>query len=325
MRVVISIPVHEEKEVVIDQIRNYKKYIKNPIIVIHISKSFFQKEEGKFSEIEEMRDVYINSMHFNVGWGNIAHVHISNFLYICDKITDFDYFLMHASNELYVREGVESYIGQYRAGFQKRILYSHKSMWWPCEMAHNDIVLKEIMQKCNATNIVASQVEGSFYCKKLFTKIVEMTCNVDFLQGESYTREEVVFSTIAYCYLEEKDIGYPITYSEVHQYDKGLWKIQRLYHSISILPIIRGILVPERCNKVYEWLVNCYESIGNYKIKKRTVREVAKGNNKYILHRNKMNDYPGKFRLYDGNVYAVKRVERKITDPIRVYIRGLKE
>lgn len=323
MRIVISIPVHEEKEVVIDQIQNYKKYISNPIIVIHISKKFFQKEKGLFSEIERMENVYINPMNFDVGWGNIAHVHISNFVYACEKNIEFDYFLLHASNELYVRTGVESYISQFKAGFQRRILISQKSMWWPCAMAYKDVVLHEIMKKCNATYIVASQVEGSFYSKEVFEKIVEVTRDIDFIQGESYTREEIVFSTIAYCFLEEKDIGYPVTYSEVHQYDRGVWKIQRLYHSISVLPIIRNVLVGDRFDKVYEWLVDCYERIGGYKIRKRTVREIAKGNSRYILHKNIMNDYPGTFQLYDGNVYAVKRITRKISDPIRVYIRGL--
>ena len=233
MQIVISIPVHEEKEVVVDQIQNYKKYMKNPVIVIHISESFYRNENGRFDEIEKIQDVYINPVHFDVGWGNIAHVHISNYLYICEKIKKFDYFLMHASNELYVRKGVEDYISRYRAGFQRRILFSNKSMWWPCEMAHKDDVLKKIMEKCNAKNIVASQVEGSFYSREIFEKIADATQGIDFSQGESYTREELVFSTIAYSFLEEKDIGYPITYSEVHRYDRGLWKIQRIYHSFS--------------------------------------------------------------------------------------------
>ncbi len=323
MQIVISIPVHEEKEVVVDQIQNYKKYMKNPVIVIHISESFYRNENGRFDEIEKIQNVYINSVHFDVGWGNIAHVHISNYLYICEKIKKFDYFLMHASNELYVRKGVEDYISRYRAGFQRRILFSNKSMWWPCEMAHKDDVLKKIMEKCNAKNIVASQVEGSFYSREIFEKIADATQGIDFSQGESYTREELVFSTIAYSFLEEKDIGYPITYSEVHRYDRGLWKIQRIYHSFSILPVMNTVLAHGRREKVYEWLVNRYESIGNYKIKKATVKEIVKGNRGYILRKNVMEDYPGKFQLYDGNIYAVKRVERKMTNSVRMYIRGL--
>ena len=48
MQIVISIPVHEEKEVVVDQIQNYKKYMKNPVIVIHISESFYRNENGRY-------------------------------------------------------------------------------------------------------------------------------------------------------------------------------------------------------------------------------------------------------------------------------------
>ena len=58
-------------------------------------------------------------------------------------------------------------------------------------------------------------------------------------------------------------------------------------------------------------------------IKKATVKEIVKGNRGYILRKNVMEDYPGKFQLYDGNIYAVKRVERKMTNSVRMYIRGL--
>lgn len=325
MKIVISIPVHEEKEVIVDQIQNYKRYINNPIIVLHVSESFYKQENGEFSEISKIKDVYINPTHFDVGWGNIAHVHISNYLYIRNVIKDFDYILMHASNELYVREGVEDYIRQYKAGFQRRILLCQKTMWCPCEAAHKDYLMHEVMKRCCAKYMVASQVEGSFYSSDIFEKIVEITQGIDFIQGESYTREELVFSTIAYRYLKEKEIGYPITYSEVHQYDKRVWKIQRIYHSISILPIIRNILSPTRREKVNEWLVELYKKRGKYKINRRIIKKIVSGNRKYIMRRNMMNDYPGIFQLYDGNIYAVKRVTRKMSDPIRVYIRGLKE
>lgn len=71
-------------------------------------------------------------------------------------------------------------------------------------MAHKDDVLKKIMEKCNAKNIVASQVEGSFYSREIFEKIADATQGIDFSQGESYTREELVFSTIAYSFSKRK-------------------------------------------------------------------------------------------------------------------------
>lgn len=322
MKIVVSIPVHEKKDVVIDQIENIKRYIYKPIIVLHISKEFYNNEGGNFQEIEELEDVYINSIHYSVGWGNIAHVHISNFNYI-SNITDFDYFLLHASNDMYIKPQIEDYIKQYDAGFCRRILRYEKTMWWPCQKAHEDLFLKEIMQDHGIDEIVATQVEGSFYKKKIFEKIINYIGIEDISGDEIYTKEEIYFSTIAYALINKSKLGYPTTYSEVHQYDMGLWKIQRFLYSFWKFPVLKNFATENVKNKIYYKIVKRYEERKHYAINKHVIDRIVKGDKKYVLRHSKMNDYPGKFYLYDGNIFSVKRVARDMDDEIRIYIRGM--
>ena len=109
MKIAISIPVHEKKDVVLDQIMNIKFYIENPVIVLHISKDFYENEHGDFHELKEIKNVYINPENLETGWGNILLTHVSNYYYIKGMV-EFDYFILHASNDMYLKTGIEDYI-----------------------------------------------------------------------------------------------------------------------------------------------------------------------------------------------------------------------
>ena len=320
MKIVVSIPVHERKDVIVDQIRNIQFYIETPIIILHVSKQFYEAENGDFSELEKKKNVFINPVHYSVCWGDIVHVHVSNFLFATKTVGNFDYFLMHASNDMYVRKGIEKYIFRYKAGFQRRLLEGKKSMWCPCEYAWKDSTLHLIMKKCGAAFPVGTQIEGSFFRKDVFEKVVSCIANVCFGEGEHYTREEIYFSTVAYQLIEERNIGYPTTFSEVHRYDRKLWKKERALYSFSTLFPVNCFLKGMRYEKIRGRMIDRFRKSNKYAVTKRDIRRIRIG--KGISSReNEMQDYPGKYRLYDEGLFSVKRVQRRIDDPIRAYIR----
>lgn len=320
MKIVVSIPVHEEKEVILDQIYNIQHYIGYPVIVLHIVKSFYENECFREFENREQNGIYINPEHLEAKWGNIAHLHLSNFRYIKSVIDDFDYYLMHASNDLYVRKGIEGYIRLYKAGFNRRILSYPKSMWWPCEYAHRDKVLKRLMYENGISQIVGTQVEGSFYRKDLFEQIDLCIGSIDLFEGDFYPKEEIYFSTIAYKLLREDEIGYPTTFSEVHRYDSILWKIELILNKIWKMLI----LPPDKWQKnIFRHIKHIYTISNFYTINKKIINKICSNDMRYINRYSLMNDHPGKFRLYDGNLYSVKRIKRKIDNPQRQYIRNI--
>lgn len=324
MRIVVSIPVHEKPEVINDQIRNIKKYIQKPVVVLHVSESFYEKYNE--SEINTGDDVYINPTHLQTQWGGIYQTHVSNFQYIKNKL-DFDYFLLQASNDAFVKKGIENYISQYKAGINCRVLWQHDSRWWPCSCANDDFALKKIMNLLGVTRIIASQVEGSFYQKDIFDYIADVLNQAitqeDIKKFNFYSREEVYFSTIAQKVVDFSQCGYPTTFSEIHRFDRMIWNIRNIldfFYNRGLKIFIKRRFVENIENKINDLL---FES-RIYKIRKCDIDAIRSNDIKKLKNNSFLDDYPGYFQLYDrNNIYSVKRVPRNIEDNIRKYINNL--
>lgn len=324
MRIVVSIPVHEKPEIINDQIKNIKKYMKEPIIVLHISKSFYEKYNE--SEIKKGDDIYLNPTHLQTKWGGIYQTHVSNFQYMKTKL-DFDYFLLQASNDAFVKNGIEEYINQYDAGINHRVLWQHDSRWWPCSCANDDVALKKIMNSIGVTRIIASQVEGSFYKKNVFDYIVNVLNRIisqeDIENFNFYGREEVYFSTIAQKVVDFSRCGYPTTFSEIHRFDRLIWNIRNaldFFYNKGGKVLIKRRAMDYLENKINDVLFKSRL----YKIRTLDIDAIRLNNIKYLQHNLFLDDYPGYFRLYDeSNIYSVKRVPRNIEDSIRKYINNL--
>lgn len=322
MKIAISIPVHEKIEVIRDQIENIQKFIKYPVIVLHVSAAFGEIKKLK-KELSVYSDVYINPERLKTGWADIIHTHLSNFRFLSAQ-TEFDYFMMHSSNDMYVRKNIERYLCNYEAGFQIRKITSSNRHWWPGYAALRDPALKALMAGCGQTMVVASQVEGSFYSYELMKQIVQL---IDRYykrteQEETYTREEVYFSTIASNLVKWENCGKPTTYSEVHRFDRILWRIQdagRQMHRYVhlIIPQKAYDKLEAKCN---DWLFQSKF----YRIRTGLVRRIVAQDQKCIDQNRYLNDGSGTFQLYDGTaVFSVKRVERDYNNKVRKYIRNL--
>ncbi|MBE5832914.1 MAG: hypothetical protein E7306_14400 [Butyrivibrio sp.] len=331
MTIAISIPVHEKQYVVIDQIKNIRKYVPNSVIIIHISAEFTDYSVLADYIYAEDR-VYLNPERLSSRWGRIVDAHISNYKYI-KSIEAFDYFMLHASNDMYILPGVENYITEYDAGFHIHKIYK-PSRWWPGAYALEDPVLKETIEMISAESVVATQVEGSYYKNELFGVIVAIIekAREQVAQrhipkwSKDYTREEVYFSTIAYKLLQKNEnarIGYPTTYSEVHDFDRMLWRRQYItwgiYHRLGLEQFI---------NRAYyeQYEKNYTRRLENDNPAALTVGKVEKilSNPASFLRKHSyLNDSVTKYRLYGDKVFSVKRVPRRINDPLRRFINSL--
>ena len=322
MKLVISIPVHERPDVIQNQILNFQKYIPNSIIVLHVSKGFFEKYS--IDEIVRHKDVYINPIHLDTKWSNIVQTHISNYEFIRDQI-DFDYFILHASNDMYIRSGFEQYIQKYVAGFNIRKVIKQNSHWWPGNAAFQDIQLKKMMQACGQTMIIASQVESSFYRKDVMEQIYHI---LKLFQNDSvkelvYPREEIYFPTIASSVVSWDKIGNTTTFSEVHRFDRKLWKIRNITRSIYWNLRLNNFFSERlywKIEQVYnDWLFKTRF----YKTTSHIIERILSDDKKYIERNSYLNDGSGQFRLYNYEIFSVKRINRDISDPVRKYINKL--
>ena len=328
MRAILSIPVHEKPEVINDQIKNIVKFFPEAAIVLHISASFFDKYS--ISEIEKNSKVYINPEHLTTSWGDIVLPHLSNFNYIPRLGIDYDYFVMHSSNDMYIRYGVSEYISRYEAGFNLKYMRQADTYWWPCHLAWEDPWLKLLMIRAGQTKIVASQVEGSFYSKEIIGKIMNVlqgsidAGDADKKKGH-YPREEFFFSTIAETLVPYTKMSNPYVFSEVHRFDGELWAF---YKRFDCLYNKWGHFIISR--RFYDKLKAVYNGKkfdkGGYKITAKDVDAIRSNDPKITDKYEWLDNGKSVDLIYNGtsSLYAVKRVPRDIDDKLRVYIRQLK-
>lgn len=209
----ISIPVHEKTEVVIDQILNYNFFCPDCGIVLHISKGFnykdsFHDEQEFMFILNQFKNVFVNPTHLDTAFADIIHTHISNFEYI-SKIVDFEYFSMGSSNDLFVRRmphfsNCDAIFGASNSK-EDFITKNKTNKWHWYEHTCHDKYLKLILDYLNVTfhEVRNSQIEGSTYKKDFFQNIINVITK--FYSNDQvydsnkivYPREEVYFATVA--------------------------------------------------------------------------------------------------------------------------------
>lgn len=312
--IIISIPIHEAAEVACNQADNIKKYVPNSLIIFHICKSYRNVEEIEL--LRQKENVVINPTRLETAWGNIIETHICNFLYAKNHYI-FQYFLIHSSNDMYVRRGIEKYIFSYRAGFHFREIENQNSYWVVARAARKDRLLNKI---ADGGVKYASQIEGSFYAFDIMDEIVTtLQRYMPFEKAmEPYTREEFFFSTLAAGKLEREEIGRPTTFSEVHRFD-------RIYQNYCIN---KEKLTGKRSGMTYadNLFRRCLFRSHVYRITKRDVYKIREENIKYIQKNGCIDDGNGIIYLYDeANVFSVKRVPRNLENRLRKFINQIDE
>ena len=198
MKLAISIPVHEQPDVVADQVANIRKFVPTAVIVLHVSQNFRWPLRGLLKrDFRKLEGVFVNPERLPTRWGDLVHVHNSNFRFARTQ-GDFDYFAMHSSNDMFVAPGVEAYLETGDAGVHQQP--THDGMEWKeSKLARADEDLTRIMSSVGAKSIFGSQIEGTFYRTELFSR---MTDAIDreyqfSLDKPAYCREEIYYPTLA--------------------------------------------------------------------------------------------------------------------------------
>lgn len=265
MTPLISIPVHEEPEVIIDQIKNIQRFAPQSTVILHLSQGF---RWGKHKEIDFSRfpNVLVNPEHVKTVWGGgfMLDVHISNFKYALKK-GRFDYVILQSSNELFVKDGVQAYISTYDAGVYLRKIESD-TLWYQGMRAYKDDNLRRMMTSAGIEQIYGCAHEGTFYKTDVFQKMVTVLEQFLASRAMSYPQEEIYFPTVASKFV--RTVTHPLCY----------------LHWENELNVTR-------------------EDIRN-----------IRANNFDQLH----SEY-----VPINNLFTVKRVNRKVNDPLRTYIRFL--
>jgi len=172
--ILISIPVHEKPDVILSQIENIKRFVPSAMVVIHPALQFVEEYPSFPSEFAKFDHVVINDNPLYTGFGMVLKCHVSNFNYAQKVGLPFTHFCFHASNEIFVRKGVEHYIARHDYGFFQERLNSGRIGFsqWKTEF-DNDLIYRNVMREGGrAPTRFASQVEGTFYPRAAFEDFI---------------------------------------------------------------------------------------------------------------------------------------------------------
>ncbi len=303
--ILFSIPVHEQPDVIVNQVENFTWFNPDCKIVLHVS-GWMSKADVKemHNKLSRYSHVFINDTRLWSGHmdGTQLKMHVVNCLYAQRNNIDYDHFCINASNDMFVKSGLQDHISSYDTGnlFKNEQQQVQKD-WDELKHAKNDPLLQKIMKKHELQSIYSSQVEGSFYKKEIMDTMVKWI-------------------------MEDGYYEIPGIYAHgTHRLNNRLAR-NIIYYIIK--PTIKGMLYvkeeiyfPTLCQNLFSTILYynyCYINWENgLKITKEEIDLIRSGDTDQLPYK--------KFIPYQEKppLFCVKRVDRVLSDPIRQYITGL--
>ena len=208
-RICVSLPVHEQPAVILDQVENLRAFLPaDTQIVLHLSQSLGADPAAVAPLLPD--GVHVNPRSHPTQWGDIVHLHNDNVRFALDQLEPFDDVLLHASNDLYLRAGAERYVASAPAGATAFV--ADDPAWPPAAAGRRDEMLLAILSDLGTDEIRGSRVEGSWYATELFREMLDrIERHLRPGEGEHYVREEVYYPSVA-ARLSDGPFAAPLVY-----------------------------------------------------------------------------------------------------------------
>ena len=268
-KLLFSIPVHENQQVINNQIENILNNNPNSKIILHINQSF----KNFVPNFTKYNNLFINSNRHNYIYGKgLLWIHVSNFLECMKQNIDFNYFVILSSNEMFIRKGLISYIEEVKNGVQ--LVKNDINIDW-----HNfkkniekEPQIHNLLNDFKMDTFYGGQTEGQFYEKNIFLEISDIYFKY-FGNNEihNFETEEIAIQTIFKNF--NLNYGLPFTlqnYSNNLVFDEKL--IQNIIKNKIIIPNnqIKGNLysphINQDCKSIYsiKRVDRTFNNIRNY-------------------------------------------------------------
>lgn len=310
----ISIPVHENPDVIVDQMQNFAHFFPQAMVVLHLSKNAVFSIDVLQKKLDEshISNVLINPIQVETKWGSIIQAHLENIRYIISQ-GNAEKVIFHSSNDMLVQEGVFEYVKNKKNIFHQRYIKPH-TLWWVGRRGLKDNFVSNYFNH----NLMASQVEGSMYEIQFLKKCLEkLDTNPEFFNSKQcYPREEIFFSSFALKFGVLPD-GLPYVFSEVHRFDREFFRYLTKYPSLFNQHSFLGKVFKKILEKFLLWTLD-------YKLSTNDINHIRNSNFE-IEKYSSFSDGKGlDWRVFEINtLFGVKRVCRFINDPIRVFIQKI--
>lgn len=303
--ILFSIAVHEQPKVILNQVQNFKFFNPDCKIVLHLSASMPASEVDETKQLlANVEGVYLNNRRLWSGYGDGTQMkmHVVNHQFAQQNQIPFQYFCLHASNDMFIRPGLNSFIQMYDAGFHVPDV-NNNIRWVHLERAHHDFLLKRMIRRYDLSEIVGAQVEGSFYKKAVIDVVMQRILQnaydeIPKLYAHGNSRRMSAILNNKYLRALMRRVAKGLFYAKEEIY----------------FPTLSQDLIQQKAPFNY-----CYINWQNN-------LNITQSDIEYILNRQyqALSFYaPFDVAKYDMEFFAVKRVDRNVNDPIRQFINTL--
>jgi hypothetical protein len=295
--IVFSIPVHEKVDVVIDQVRNFRYFVPGSLIVLHVARQWLVADPAVIGRLQSEAGVVVNteSLWTGYGDGSVLSAHVSNFRFALKQGIKFDYFCLHASNDMFVQHGLRDYVSLHDVGSFRFPIDGAMAVWTHRLSAESDAVLRRLRRRIRDSGpVLSSQVEGSFYRTEIFARFSEV---LDEISGSPKLFPFGLPPSVRRPV--ERFFSFLSRFSLLKEFSLG-----RFYPKEEVYPptlMARSAVRPGSPYCFINWE-------RNLEITVEDVVAIRSG----TFHHDRY-----------GDVFAVKRIERILDDPVRSFIRGL--
>ncbi len=207
MKIAFCLPVHERNDVICNVIENIQKFVKDPLIIIHVNKFW----DGFDNSIpEKYENVYVNPDRvFGVKFESQLPLIISNFEFA--KQFGFDYYCIFHTNEMFIKSGLENYISDNEMSHHHFPNVKHQN-------TVNVLNNTNLLDLVPVNHIFNNHVEGNFFKKELFQTVIdyiktEMPNMINFKGAV----EETLIPTLAYHFTDKNKVVLPYLRSFYHE------------------------------------------------------------------------------------------------------------
>lgn len=304
----ISLLVHEKPEVILDQLRNFRRFVPGATIVIHLSLGFDFPEDF-IPEAIGLGQVHFNPRRVATNKVNLLYPHLLNVRHILTLgPAETDFISFQASNDLLVRGGLEAHLQGYDIGYFSDGLLDEKNEPIYASNVHTDKPFLALCAALNCRAIIKSQIEGLYAQVRHLRSVLKIIddAGFDMAAKRTYFAEEVMLPTLLHhvTAMENVRIGLPYILSEI--------AIQMKY-----IEVRHRLLGYNVCARI---LGRILKTVGPSRITTGLIDRIRAGD-------------LGFYRFYGTGIgvrrfdarssFGVKRVSREINDPLRKYIAGL--
>jgi len=299
--IVYSLPLHENLEVVIDQINNINKYNEHLTIkiVLHLSQKFNLTHDN-IASIANQSNVLINPERLITGYidGSLFEAHLSNINYTYQNQIKFSHIIFLSSNMMFIKQ-----MWKLESDFISTSFEAIKHRGWSQSwMANRD-------NGINCYPLFGCQIEGLYISKRLLDKMLLNLNSISHNYLFKYKWLVKVNEQLVKIFRQFRKY-------RIKRWTEGKTNLSTIrFFTVSLYSPARIAYATEEV--YFPTIAKLYESKFNFSGKELSYQDWL---NKFIIT-TEIIDW---LRSDSNNVYScVKRIDRIYNDPIRTYIRNL--